>query len=99
MKCCKCGGEGIGPRWNKLTDKLDYSCAQCGYCWDTPCMDKQRKDGFVVNVLSSGRTVDPEAIKEFAERFVEKMYQQPRRITPDTIFIRSEKPFETWTRQ
>lgn len=54
MKCRKCGGEGVGPRWNKLTDRLDYQCAQCGFQLDDACLDAKKTGEipYIVNVIN-----------------------------------------------
>lgn len=50
-KCEKCGFENTSLRPTFFKDKLihieclKYTCRNCGYTWEMPCLDKEVKHG------------------------------------------------------
>ena len=71
-RCCKCGSE-CAPRWQKLTDRMRYSCV-CGYEWSSAPLD--------------GGSDRDSALAEFQRRMAEQKYtfgkvkddQQPLKV-------------------
>lgn len=41
INCPKCGGMAGSPRYDKLRDKLEYRCMNCGYTRPEEPLDKR----------------------------------------------------------